>query len=286
MSIQIGDLIDRVRTQHPGFTVERHPDAAVVEFVSTRHRMRLRQLTEFLKDRLSEARKIADTIANSLVGVDENGSQFAVTTDADGYDVVVDATTGALYRGPTAIATDPYGTAAGGFPMPATSLRLLDVYAEMADTGAFRPVTIIPQYDYANRSGAGQLLAVINGWRLVPVINPPTSAAGAGITVGAQTLWANVANVVFAWVDEPVRFTLTGTWRTQTLTGPDTYMDLLEADVTVFLAQREHSLNPDGFPDSLVAVHAKLSDDLVAAALEGARRDHRPLLFHQAKRNR
>lgn len=275
MTTTVGELIERSRAHHPAFaSEERHPNRVALSFLSTRQVERLRVLAaEHLKDRLSQARNIADTIANSLVGVDEDGNAYVVSTSGDGYEVVVDDD-GIVTVGPTVIAIDPYST---GFPLPVDSLRIIDLYAVLADTERYVPIHVVPEVDLSYRSPTSLLFAIINGHRLVPIRAAPSNTG--------PSLWDQVESVTIVWVDTPARFETTGAWREQVFILPDAEVNVLEWDLAAFFAERQASFD-DTFPPAIAASIAAQRDQRTAEATALSRLDAAPVKWGQARRNR
>lgn len=276
MSTAVGGLIRRARDRHVNFSVANHTNRVALAFLSTRQQELLKQLAADLKDRLSEARQIADTIATSLVGVDGAGTPYAIMTSGDAVGFIVGAD-GVPYLDDTVIALDPY---ADGFPLPADSLHLIDVYATMT-TGAVRPVHIIPQGDWPDRSGVSDLFAFVNGWRLMALRNPVPSTS-----VQDVTPWTAVESVTMVWVDTPARFSEGAGWEDQTLTLPDLYADVLEYDLTAYLATIEYARDKETFPADLVSLYTKQAAEALGKALSGAKNDNRGLRVHRTRLNR
>ncbi len=272
MTITVGEVIDRARNHDKRFIEERHSNRIALAFLSRRRRSHVKDLVESMKDRFSRARAIASIISGNLVGVDENNVLYQVSTGEDGYAVAEDDNA-VLYLVAPVISSDPFST---GFPLPDTSLRLIQLYAELRDTSTYREITVVPQHDIGQRSTSGQsLVATINGWRLIPLKNP-TDLDG---------LWDRVITVTMIWVDEPPWYQVVGNWKTQTLTPlPDTYGDALELELAAYFAGREESENADF---SGVARRLERDRDVVVQATRaGAELDHSHMKFRQTKRNR
>ncbi len=275
-TITVGDVVRRARLHHPAFGEDRHPDLVAVEYLSTRQRELLQQISAALLDRLSESRNVAATIAGSLVGVDANGAAYAITTADNGYAVAVDAVTGVLYLDfSVIISKDPF---TAGFPLPAQALELVHVYAELKDSQRWVPVTIVPQRDVARRGAWGTTLyAIVNAWRLVPIKPPPANAG--------PSEWDLVKSVTVTWVDTPTRLSITGAWRDQLFVLPDIYAEALQYDLSAFLARREQGLNTE-FPEAFVASQTTEAGNRLGAALKLAERDHQPVRLLQNRRAR
>jgi len=179
------------------------------------------------------------------------------------------------------VAFDPFND---GFVLPATLLHLIDIYAIMTTSSAKHPITVLPQSEISRRAGYRDLMATMNGFRLLPLLNPP-------LTISADTLvtnlarWRDVSSVVVVWIDAPVRFEETGDWAAQTLALPDTYADYLEHDLAAFLGRRELSRNPEYLP-SLVADYKTEADRELEIVMRGAAKDHRSVKVHQNRVNR
>lgn len=277
MTTTVGSLVQRGRDHDPAFTIANHPHRVALAFLSTRHQELLKALAADLKDRLSEARSIATEISGELVGVDAAGVAYTFETSGDGYDVIV-GSDGIPYLG-SLIAFDPF---ADGFPLPANSLHIIDIYATMRETSAFMPITVVPQLDYSRRSGVGgDLLAVINGWRLMPLRNPvPTTDSG------DTTRWASVTAVTVVWIDTPVRFEEERDWEAQLVALPDLYAVALEYELAAHLASREYARDPKNFPAGMVTLHKTAATEALARAMNGVRTDHKGFKTQTTRRNR
>jgi hypothetical protein len=285
MATTVANLIARARLHHGNFVEDRHPNVVLLSLLSTRHRELLRDLAGPLKDRLSESRNIADTIDGALVGISASGGggaggpatpiAYSVTTSGDGYDVIVD-TGGFAYTGPTVIATDPYSA---GFVLPADSIQIIDLYGVATDSGKYLEIEVVPQQDIHKRSGSSAMLfAIMNGWRLIPIQNPPSNTG--------TSLWDRISSVTVTWIDNPVVFSVTGDWGAQTFSLPDPYVDALEWELAAFMAAREVVTGDTdiaaGYADRL----QRDADRRMAAVFAGSRSDHRPVKFRQARRSR
>lgn len=280
MTTAVGDLINRARAHDPRFTVERHSNRVALSFLSTRHRDLLKLVAPELKDRISQAREIAAVITGSLVGVDENGAAYSVSTQGDGYAAAVDATTGAIYLDLSQpISIDPFTE---GFPLPPDSLHLVGVYATISESEIRQEVILRPQKDFPRLSGSGsELYAFVNGWRLIPLRNPPPS----GTTADASR-WSVVTAVTVVWVDTPIRFVETGSWEDQVLVLPDIYADALEFELAAFFAQREFSRDAEAFPAAVAQALSSQASKQLQMAKSGVQTDHRGLKVQTTRRNR
>jgi hypothetical protein len=260
-------IIHSARLAHPSFTADRHPNVALLDLISARNQIGCREIATALRDRLSTARKVADTIANSLVGVDANGALFTVSTGPDGYDVAVDATTGALYLGPTLIATDPYNE---GFPLPADAIDIIDIYATDS-SGNLVPITWAPQRNKPLLTGLGGLVAVVNGWRLIPQANPE----------GIATSWDIVTHVTTVYLAEPATLTSLD----DEVVLPAVYALPLQWMCQAFMGLAEMARDKE-FPRDVVAVWQEMAAAEWAKALSLANIDHAPLKKIRTQRNR
>lgn len=266
-----GTIIQRARDQSPAFVVEKYPDRVALVHLSDRHATIYRALAHGLKDRFSEARKVADTISNALVGVDSDGVAFSVTTSGDGFDVIysgdAQTDTGFFYTGPTAIAVDPY---TDGFPLPSDSIEIIEIYAENTDTNLQWPVRWHPQGDARRFSGLHSLSAIVNGWRLFPIKNP----------TNLTTKWEDVNNVVVSYVAEPSDLDDL----LDLMVIPHVYQHVLKWELAVFFARRQRQLEPEG-PDMLSLFKAELDEarGLIPATLT---LDHEQVKVHQTQRIR
>lgn len=280
MTTLVGDLIQRARAQDPAFTVERHSDRVALSFLSTRHRDLLKDLAADLKDRLSQARQVAAVISGGLVGVDANGAAYSVTTQGDGYAAQVDPVTGAIYLDTSApISVDPFSA---GFPLPTSSLYLVSIYASIDQSEIRQEVILKPQRDFPRLAGSGnELYAFVNGWRLIPLRNPPPSSQSSD-----ASRWAIVTAVTVVWVDTPVRFVETGSWQNQALALPDIYADALEYELAAFFARREFAKDKENYPVDVATSFASEARSQLARAQAGVSTDHRGLKVSTTRRNR
>lgn len=256
MSTTVGSLILRSRAHHPAFrSFENHSNQVCLSFLSTRQQELLKILSSgSLKDRFSQARKIADTIAAALVGVDAAGAAFSVVTSGDAYGIVIGAD-GIPYLDTVKLSTDPN---AAGFPLPTSSLHIISIYATIALTFEQVEVIVLPQRELPHRTGVGwNLYATINGWRLLPLRNPSPTAA-----LPDPTAWTKVAYVTISWVDTPVRFTeALAAWDAQLFTVPDVYCDVFEYELAAHLARREYGRDPKNFPANLAAMFTEQANN-------------------------
>ncbi|KPK09545.1 MAG: hypothetical protein AMS20_00030 [Gemmatimonas sp. SG8_28] len=272
----VAEVIRRARVQHPGFTEERHENLALLEQLSTLQDEMLIELVAPLTDLVSEGRTVADTISNVLVGVDENGSPYSVSTSGDGYDVIVE--NGFGYTGPTAIAVDPYSA---GFVLPSPILKLVHIYAQMT-RGDIMPVQYVTQNDFPNRSWSTTphltLFAIINGGRLVPITTTPNDPG--------PSMWDSVTDVTVVYVPKPERFTLTGSWSAQTLTLPEAFDAWAERALAAWMALRELGLPEPQVGPNYAEYLTGLANDARQRAQVQARKTYRPAKVVQVRRAR
>jgi len=264
----VGTIITNARLHHALFHRDAHPDRACVAFLSMQHRIHWKALAHQLKDRLSQAREIADTISDSLVGVDADGNLYQVSTEGDGYAVALDGG-GFLYLVGDPITLDPYSD---GFPLPSGAIEIIHILATFSDNSQ-KPVVWQPQADVGNFSGYSDLRAFVNGWRLFPIKNP---------TDGTHTPWEDVTSVTIHWVDDVAAFSAL----TDTIALPAVYEYVLEAELVAFLASRQSALTPEDFPPALAAQMGEVAMRDVAKLTAGTELDHRRLRVSQARRNR
>jgi len=264
-----GTVIQRSRDLSSDFVVERHPDRGAVDYLSDRHAQTYRKIANILRDRFSEGRNVADTISNSLVGVDSNGVAFSVTTSGDGFDVIVDATSEFLYTGPTAIAQDPYTT---GFPLPEDAIEIIEIYAENSSTNTQWPVRWHPHGDARRFTGLHTLSAVVNNWRLVPIKNP----------TNLETRWDDVTNVVVVYISEPAALTTLAS----VLLVPHVYQHVFKWELAMYFSGRERALTDGSGVDmsSLFAQElARALSEIDAKTLE---LEHSHIKVHSTRRIR
>jgi len=181
----------------------------------------------------------------------------------------------ALYTGPTLIAQDPYSD---GFPLPADFIKIVSIYAVFETTEAYAPVVVVPQHDIAVRAGSsGKFHAIISADRLVPILSPPNNT-------GASR-WDAIEKVTFTWIDNPVRFTETGSWTAQTFTVPDLYANALQYGLAAFFGRRQQSID-SAFPPETAAALDSNWKEARDEALYGATREVRSLKTSTTRRNR
>jgi len=268
MPLTAGEVIQPARDLHPQFSRDRHPDRVCLDFIEHRQRTYFKELADVLKDRLSRARTLADTIAGALVGVDASGVAYFASTGGDGFAVAIDAG-GTPYLLPDVISLDPY---ADGFVLPETALQIVDVYATLADSNRVMPVHWMEQRQKA-RAGStpAELVATVNGFRLLPLKNPLDGSSG----------WDHVESVTVVWIDEPAPLTSLASQ----LAVPTIYGQVLTWDLTAMLARRERTLNPE-FPADLGQMYGEMASaerrDLVVTVPF----DHRVVKERRFARNR
>jgi hypothetical protein len=272
----VAEIVRRARVQHPGFTEERHENLALLEQLSTLQDEMLIELVSPLTDLVSEARTVADTIANVLVGVDENGSPYSIATAGDGYDVIIE--NGFGYTGPTAIAVDPYSA---GFVLPSPILKLIHMYAQM-NRGDIMPIQYVTQNDFPIRSWSTTphltLFAIVNGGRLVPITTTPNDPG--------PSMWDSVTDVTVVYVPKPERFTLEGAWAEQTFTLPDAFDAWMERALAAFMGMRELGMKEPQVGPNYVEYLAQLAQDARQRAQVQARHTYRPAKTVQVRRAR
>jgi len=274
MTTTVGALMVRARAHHPSFGEEVVPAWSLLSKLSLEHRQLIRDMAEHLKSRLGEGRQIAAVIANSLVGIDSGGAPYATSTSDDGYDVIEDVA-GFAYTGPNLLATDPFQD---GFPMPDDSMKVLAIYATLQSQGELHPIHVFNLDDTAYLSGVAQLHAIMSGWRLKPVTNPPLNQSG--------TLWNAVTAVTVLYIPEPPRFQDLGVWETQPLLLPDLYCDALEMGLVAFCARVAATTEGHERVAPLIQVFEQEAQVARQRAIQQARFDEKPVRVHQARRNR
>jgi len=213
-----------------------------------------------------------------------NASHQVTYLTADTFSIPVDLTGGggtggtfvqnhALYTGPTLIATDPYSS---GFPLPADFIKIVNIYAVATSSESYQPIEIVTQREMASRRGIN-LCAIISADRLVPILGPPSNTG--------SSIWDDIESVTFTWVDNPVRFTETGTWSTQTFTVPDLYVNALQYGLAAFFARRQQSID-SAYPAATVQALQAQWEGSMGAALEGAKKEIRGLKARTTRINR
>lgn len=273
MPLRIGDILLDARNEHTAFTRERHGNRTLVDYLSERHRVYYKQLADELKDRLSTARDIAAVIAGTLVGIDAAGNPYVVPSGADGYAVGVGvdglpyALTGVV------ISLDPFND---GFVLPADSLQIIAIWASLSTAHERVPVSWLPQPRRAQFTTGERLAATVNGFRLLPLINPD----------GVQSLWDSVESVTVSYVPEPAE--LDGedpATLNRAIEIPTVYGHVLKWELTAFMARREAATNKE-FPAALVKFYADEAVRARETTATGAVMDHRIIKQHRTTRNR
>ncbi len=265
-SYTAGQIIQGAREAHPAFNRDRVTDRLCLDEVDRLQQDYFADLKDLLKDRVSQARTLAEVQNGTLVGVDASGTLYTVATGGDGYAVGVDAA-GTLYAEAPVIAQDPF---VSGFPLPDTSIQLLHVYATL-NSGQAVPIHYLEEEVSAKIGGGTGLIAQISGWRMIPIKNPSTAA----------TAWDQVTTVTVVWIDQPAPLAAL----TDSISLPVVYGLALKYGLMAYLAA--YSAAQDStFPPNLLAFFQGQKAEEFARARNQAKFDHRIIKERRMMRNR
>lgn len=171
MAVTVRDLIDAARIRHNAFIDVELGDGAVLLFVNNRQMRLLLHFKTSLQGLLGTTAQTAATVGGALVGIDEDGAPFYLTTAGDGWALHLDAdgVTPYVDVDEAPISFDPFGISGDtpGFPLPENVISVLAVSGVYAD-GRATPIDVFDEGERFSHRQTGRPMAFLSANRIVP----------------------------------------------------------------------------------------------------------------------
>lgn len=190
------ELIDGARLRHWSFTDTVLGDGAAVLFLNQRLRTLLLRFRNALRPLVNVSVQTAAVITGTLIGIDEDGLPYYLTTIDDGYAIRLDGG-GVPYfdTSEAPISLDPFGASGGtpGFPLPTDAVAFFSFSVTYQD-GSSGEVDVVDEALRHMGPPGHNPAAFISGHRIVPIT--PAQPGG-------QDVWTSVTSCTTSYLPLP-----------------------------------------------------------------------------------
>lgn len=251
------ELIDGARLRHWSFADTALGDGAAVFFLNQRLATLLLRFRNALRPLVNVSVQTAAVVSGTLVGVDEAGVPYTLTTIADGYALHLDGGVPYIDTSEAPISLDPFGASGGtpGFPLPPDAIALFSI-AVLYQDGSTGDVDVVDEALRAHGPPGHNAGAFLSGNRIVPI---RTSARG------AADVWNTVVAVQVSYLPLPIVAALT-----DAVGIPSVLAEVLIANLCELFAMQSAKCPPAdrrGFTEKARAAEAEL--DMMALDVVG-----------------
>lgn len=201
LNVTVASIIDQARIQDARFFDLRVPDGALLLCVNQTQRLLLLKYGAMIQGLIDQTVQTAAQVSGALVGVDDAGTPYYITTTGNGYPVRNAGTSSVpipyFDTSLAPVSLDPFGANGGtpGFPLPADLIKLIQVVCVFQD-GTTADIDIVPERS-RNLTGTHNPTVFINGNRLVPIRN---GATGTSTTTTFNDYWNAVYSVSTTYI--------------------------------------------------------------------------------------